>query len=371
MAGCCTLVVSGLMFGGGQRVVMDLAKEGATVGGRPEIVLLGCGTEYFNEFDPRVVSYDGRYNRSWTLLKTAWRLGEVLRGSDCVLLHTHGWDADIITWLARLMLDTQQLIHLHVTPEWFDGKGPRKRFRRWLTRRTLLSRNTHVVAVSDAVKKHWSEALQLPSDSIGVVRNGIDIQRYQPSGRESVGDVPVIGVAARLAPMKGIEYLVDALGCLAAEGMEFRLRIAGTGRLREALEGRCRQAGISGWTEFLGHVDDMPAFYRTLDLYALPSVSTEGLPLGVLEAMACGLPVVATTVAGTPEAVRDGIEGLLVPPRDSTALAGALRRLLADPQVREAMGCAGRVRAVESFSLERFSSEIFALYREILGESPE
>src|SRR5690606_17327117 len=100
------------------------------------------------------------------------------------------------------------------------------------------------------------------------------------------------------------------------------------------LDERCVCVGIRERTEFLGHFDRMSAFYHAIDLYVLPSVSTEGLPLGVLEAMASGVPVLATTVGGTPEAVRDGVDGVLVPPRDVNALADGLRRLLGDVMKR-------------------------------------
>lgn len=188
------------------------------------------------------------------------------------------------------------------------------------------------------------------------------------AGSTSARTVPVIGVAARLVPMKGLEYLLDVLGELARSRIAFRLRVAGEGELRGSLEERCRRLGIAQQTLFLGHVHDMPAFYHSIDLYALPSVSTEGLPLGVLEAMASGLPVVVSRVAGVPEAVRDSIDGLVVPPRDVEALSVALTRLLTDPQGRRAMGNAGRERTVAHFSLEHSSRQIFQLYRKLLDE---
>lgn len=364
----CALVISGHMFGGGQRLVSDLAGVGARMGNGPRVVLLGSETPQFDSVSPTVVGYDGRYDRLRSLAGTAWRLRQALRRSGVRVIHTHGWDADVIGCLATIGLAMRQLVHLHVTPDWVASEAFRHRARRWLTGLVLRGSGTRVVAVSDAVRRHWASSINLGPDVIRVVRNGIDVGRYLPEQPSRETFPPVIGVAARLAPMKGIEYLLDALGALAEEGVVFRLRVAGTGGLRESLEKRCVRLGISEQTEFLGHVDDMPAFYRTIDIYALPSVSTEGLPLGVLEAMASGIPVVATTVAGTPEAVRDSIDGLLVPSRDVNALTEALRCLLADPEARGAMGRAGRARAVKAFTLERFSGEIFELYRELLDE---
>lgn len=364
----CALVISSHMFGGGQRIVADLAGIGARMGNGPRVVLLGREMPQFDNVSPTVVGYDGQYDRLRSLAGTAWRLRRMLQGSNVRVIHTHGWDADVIGCLATVGLAMRQLVHLHVTPDWFESEAFRHRARRWLTGLALRSSGTYVVAVSDAVRRHWSSGINLDPDVIRVVRNGIDVVRYYPDERGKNALPPVIGVAARLAPMKGIEYLLDALGELAEDGVMFRLRVAGTGGLRKSLEERCLRLGISEQTEFLGHVQDMPAFYRTIDIYALPSVSTEGLPLGVLEAMASGIPVVATTVGGTPEAVRDGTDGLLVPPRDVGALTGALRRLLADPKARDAMGKGGRAQAVKAFALERFSDEIFELYRQMLDE---
>lgn len=364
----CALVISGRMFGGGQRVVLDLADAASRVGDGVKVMLLGHETPQFDNVSPVVVEYDGRYDRLWNLATTAWRLRRALQSLGFHMIHTHGWDADIIGWIARAGLGMKQLVHLHVTPDWITSRTYKHQVRRWLTVRALNGTGTQIVAVSDAVRRHWVTGLGLDPDLVRVVRNGIDVIRYQPLRRRREISPPVIGVAARLVPMKGIEYLLDSLSVLMDDGMKFRLKIAGTGELRAALEERCERLEIRPHTEFLGHVDDMQSFYRTIDIYALPSVSMEGLPLGVLEAMASGVPVVATTVAGSPEAVRDGIDGLLVPPRDVCALANALRHLLADRETRYEMGVAGRNRAVEDFSLERFSGEVFELYKQILED---
>lgn len=355
------------MFGGGQRIVKDLAMASVQGGVGAHIILLGSSEFVVNDFVSGFVEYDGRYNCPWVVTGTAWRLHRMLRSSGIRVIHTHGWDADIIGWLGRSGLAIRQLVHLHVMPHWLESRALKHKARRWLTKLALSGSDTQMVAVSDAVRRHWVSGLGVEPDRIRVVRNGVDVVRYQPSIRGGKTLPPVIGVAARLAPMKGIEYLIDALGVLADEGVAFELKIAGTGGLRNSLEQRCCQLGITEQTEFLGHMDDMPHFYRNIDLYALPSV-TEGLPLGVLEAMASGIPVVATTVAGTPEAVRDGVDGLLVPPRNVCALTAALRQLLGDPEARRKMGESGRVRVIEAFSLERFSSEIFDIYREMLDD---
>ncbi|QVL50095.1 MAG: glycosyltransferase family 4 protein [Thiocapsa sp.] len=361
------LLVSGLMYGGGQRVVIDLANAARRAGLDARVILLGYQTREFDRFAPAVVDYDGQYNRLSSLLGTAWRLRRELRRQGSAILHTHGWDADIIGWLASFGLPIIRIVHLHVTPDWIGSARVKHRVRRALTRGALGSAGT-VIAVSDAVRAHWAAHFNIRDQRFVTIHNGVDIASFAPPVSTAVArQVHIIGVAARLAPMKGIEYLIDALALMHRQGVSLTCRIAGKGESRAALEERCLARGVSDRVHWLGHLEDMKAFYAGIDVFVLPSVSTEGLPLGILEAMACGVPVLATRVAGAPEAVRDGIDGQLVPPRDAEALANGLTQLLADSELRATMGRAGRERAECSFSTERFAGEVFAQYRSIWG----
>lgn len=355
------------MFGGGQRVVVDLTDEATHAGIPVIIILLGRKTNYFDRFNPHVVAYDGRYNRIGTLLGTARRLRRVLQVEQPAILHTHGWDADIIGWLAIQGTKIRQIAHLHVMLDWLESRKIKHRIRRGLTRATFSRPETRRVAVSEAVRRYWTTYLPCDAGSIQVIRNGIDVEQYRPEEKPQDQNVamPVIGIAARLGPMKGIESLLEAVATLAREGRVFQLKIAGTGSHREALERRAKDAGVAQRTTFLGHVEDMADFYRSLDIFTLPSL-TEGMPLTVLEAMATGIPVIASAIGGIPEAVRDGVDGLLVPPADVGALASALRRLLVDRGLRTRMGESARQRAVEAFSLQRFFGEMMELYRQTL-----
>ena len=120
--------------------------------------------------------------------------------------------------------------------------------------------------------------------------------------------------------MKGLAHLVEAASLLRDRGVDYRIQIAGDGPSRRDLQHLALERGIADRVVWLGHCSDMAAFYRDVDLVALPSVSTEGLPLSILEAMACGLPVVSTVLSGIPEVVVDGVTGRLVRPGDATAL---------------------------------------------------
>jgi glycosyltransferase involved in cell wall biosynthesis len=128
---------------------------------------------------------------------------------------------------------------------------------------------------------------------------------------------------------------------------------------------------VSRWQEqelitYLGHVEDMPALLRGVDVVVLPSYR-EGVPRSLLEAAACGLPIIASDVPGCREVVKHGVNGLLVPPRDAVALACAIRHLQQDPETRRRMGAAGREAVVRDFNEHRVLSETFAVYRELLA----
>ena len=359
------LLISGLMYGGGQKVVLDLLREAQRRNELDvQLTLLGCRESVLQQAAAHVIPYDGRYNRLTTLLPTAWRLRTQLKDSRPAVIHTHGWDADIIGWLSILGSTTRQIIHLHITSEWLGSSRLTHRVRRFLTRLAFARRGTVLVAVSNAVRRHWARRLPWDAETIVTVHNGVDAEYYtEIHSREGLArKMPTIGVVARLAPMKGIEYLLEATAELAAQYPAIRLRIAGEGHLKEDLQNRASKLGLAGKVEFLGRVQDMKSFYGSINVLVLPSISTEGLPLVVLEAMAAALPIVATTVGGTPEVVRDGQDGFLVPPKDVKALTNALQKLLIDEVGCRRMGKNARQHVYEKFSLTKFAGAIFATY---------
>lgn len=203
-----------------------------------------------------------------------------------------------------------------------------------------------VVTVSRAIGDA-ADAIARPRRPITVVPNGADAQVFLPrdaaEARRRLGIAeqgPVIAYVGKLVPRKGVDTLVEAMGILAARAAGApRLVMAGIGGLREPLERRAAELGVADRITWLGKVphDDVGWVMSAGDVFVLPSLS-EGLPTVVCEAMACGLPVVATAVDGTPEIVDDPATGLLVQPHDAGGLAAALARVLDDPPLAAAMG---------------------------------
>lgn len=324
--------------------------------------------------EPLVLKYSGKYNNPRVLLSTALSLRKVIDSHDFDILHTHGLDADLVGSLAARGREIKLICHLHITPPRQTEESYKARLRRWLFWYMTHSKQAWYIAVSEAVRMEMANYYRLPLDRITTVRNGVNADEYSKNEELSAAaefnaaQRVIIGTAGRLEAMKGFEYLIQAAEKLRERGLVFELLVAGDGARRVSLEQFGASHGFDGEIRFLGHVGDMPGFYAGIDLFVLPSVSTEGLPLVLLEAMSAGRPVVVSRLAGTPEVVRHGIEGLLVPPGDVDGLVNAVFQLACDPQQRQRMGVMGRQRVEQAFCMERVANEIRQVYARVLSE---
>lgn len=191
------------------------------------------------------------------------------------------------------------------------------------------------------------------------IPNAVDLSRFR-SERRSRHGVARVAYVGRLRHVKGVGVLVDAWHALAARGGA-RLVIAGDGDMREALAAQLERLSLRDSVELAGEISDVPALLRETDIYVQPSFQ-EGMPNSVLEAMAAGLPVVATRVSGNEDLVTDGENGLLVPPGSPADLAAAIRRLIDDPELARRMGERSRARA-ERFGIPSVTAELLRAYR--------
>lgn len=197
---------------------------------------------------------------------------------------------------------------------------------------------------------------------------GVDTALFQPAPKPD-GRVKVI-LVARMLRDKGIAEFIEAARILGSRGVGAEFLLVGPpdpGNPNSLTEAELRDAAASGAVEWLGPRRDIPALLAASHIACLPSYR-EGLPKSLLEAMASGLPCVATDVPGCRSLVRDGETGLLVPPRDPAALAGALARLIADPALRERLGAAGRHRAVSEFADPIICAATLAVYDRALEQ---
>ena len=209
------------------------------------------------------------------------------------------------------------------------------------------------------------------ADRVHVVHSGVDTEKLRPrAGARTPGCVRVLNVAA-LSARKGHRDLLAAHALLRERGHDVELTIVGDGPERAGLEAEAARLGIAGTVTFAGALahDDVVARYAEADVFCLPSYA-EGVPTVLMEAMACGVPVVSTRINGTPELVTDGESGTLVAPGQPAALADALEALVADEQRRTRHGEAGRRRVVEAFELHAAAGAVRAVLRAAAPRRP-
>ena len=214
--------------------------------------------------------------------------------------------------------------------------------------RWIVGRSNRVVAVSEAVKRYAVE-LGVEPCKISVVPNGVDTVKFHPSSAVRNGDGLVrVGFVGRLVANKGPQYLVEAASRIVHDFPNVRFQVAGRGPMLPMLQRRAQELGIKDVFRFFGTVPSMVEFMQSCDIMVRPSV-TDGMPLTVLEAMACGLPTVASRVGGTPEILEESYSGYLVRPKDVDQLVLRISQLVADARLRAEMGSRAR-QFVERYS---------------------
>jgi glycosyltransferase involved in cell wall biosynthesis len=248
--------------------------------------------------------------------------------------------------------------------------------RRRLGRRLASLLVDRIVIVSDDLHRSMRSDLAVRAAKLRVIRNGVDAELFRPPPERDVlrrrlgfaADDLLVGTTGRLEEVKNQQLLIEAAARLVPKYPRLRIVLVGDGGRRAALEELRGRLGLERRVVFAGACDDVPAWLGVLDVFALPS-HAEGTSVALLEAMAVGLPVVATRVGGSPDLVEDGACGRLTPPGDADALARALDGLLASPQLRREYGGAARARACERHTVERTVADYRTLY-ESLAPTP-
>jgi glycosyltransferase involved in cell wall biosynthesis len=289
------------------------------------------------------------------------------------LLHGHGYRGMLVAGVASCLAGRPFLFTAHTLP----GELGR---RFWRLARPLARRARAAACVSQAIQRDLAERLaldpahsrarELHPEMLRVIYNGIE-PGPPPGPRVPLpADLgphparPVVLTAARLAPQKGIAHLLDAWARLAPTFPEGLLLVAGEGPLRQDLEAQVAALGLAPSVRLLGFCEDMDALLRATDLAVVPSLA-EGQSIFTLEAMARGVPVVASRVGGLPEMVREGRTGLLVPPGDPPALAAAMARLLNNQELASTMAREARALVEKEWTMARMLAGYRGLYREV------
>jgi glycosyltransferase involved in cell wall biosynthesis len=234
--------------------------------------------------------------------------------------------------------------------------------------RLVLRRFARVVAVSDAVRERLQRS-GVPTRRIEFIRNGIDTEPFALTRKTSNpgnSNPLVVGLVGRLSWEKGIDVFLQAAARVLSEVPHTKFTVVGEGPDRKQLENLIDTLGITASVSLAGRRDDMPAVYGSFDIM-VSSSRQEGLPMAILEGMACGLPLVATSVGEVSSVVRDGETGILLSPGDPEALASAITALLRDSEKRRRLGSAARHLVESEYSAERMASEYLFVYRDAIA----
>ena len=304
-------------------------------------------------------------------LAMLWRLGRLLRQLRPDVVHSRNWgtfDSVFVARLARVPI----VVHGEHGREISDTEGRNRRRNRM--RRLCAPLVDRFVTVSESLR-HWLvDDVHIPARRVVTIRNGVDVARFAGIDRAAARSLldlppnaPVIGTVGRLDPVKNQAGLIRAVTRLRTTHPDAMLVIAGDGAYRAELERLIDTVAPGGNIRLLGERRDIPNVLAALDVFALPSVA-EGMSNTILEAMAAGLPVVATAVGGSPELVADGVNGSLVPAGDEPALTAALSRYCSDAALRGAHGDASRRCAAADFGLRRMQDAYSALYDTLVRE---
>ncbi|HVQ16892.1 MAG TPA: glycosyltransferase [Vicinamibacterales bacterium] len=362
-------VVASLDIGGLERVVFDLVTHADRSRVTPRVVCL----EHTGDLAPRFVAAGVRVDclpRTTGMTRRILRLARFLRDSGADVMHAHNVKAHLHGALAA------RLAGVPVAVSTKHGRNfPTSSLSR-AANRLACNLCSDLVGVSNDCAAIWRDIESADASKVSVVTNGIDLDAF-PLWSGTHDDPPRAVSVARLSTVKDPFTLLEATRRVVDHQPGFRLDLVGDGPLRAEVEAAIRQLRLSDAVRVLGNVDDVGATLRGASFFVLASTS-EGISLTLLEAMATGLPVVATRVGGTPEVVSHGETGLLVPPRSPEQLAHAMLWLSRRPDIRRRMGCESRRRVEGMFNVlstvntyEEMYLRAFEAYNRRAGGAPQ
>jgi glycosyltransferase involved in cell wall biosynthesis len=369
-------IITRLNIGGPARQALALSKE---LSDFDTVLVAGRPTAIEGELrDPDVpVQYAPlvRAVRPATDVAAFRHLRRVVKNAGPVIVHTHMAKAGALGRLAALTVRprprTVHTFHGHVLDGYFSAPVQRA----FIEAERQLARATDVLlAISPRVRDSLLDLGIGRAEQYRVASLGIDLTPYVASHahcgsfRSELGlpqDAPLVGMVGRLVPIKDGATMIEAIGRAPA----VHLAIVGDGESRPELERLAEQRGIGGRVHFMGWRNDIAAMLGELDVVALSS-RNEGTPVALIEALAAGVPVVATRVGGVADVVDDGVTGYLVSPGDPASLSRAIVRLLDEPSLGRRFGAEGRARMIARFSLARLVDEIGEIYDGLIDVGP-
>ncbi len=365
-------VIGGGEFGGAERHILNLATAID-----PDVVEVSVCCLFADPFVKvareagiRSYSIPMRHKLDFGIVT---KLRENIINDKIDIVHTHGVRANLVGRLAAKMSGVGTVIttvHSMLAQDYPDTFS---RLANMFIEKASRSMTNHFVAVSGGLQKALIKQ-GIPEKKITVVYNGLDPQIFRgkehidPGWRKRAGiaeDVPLVSIVGRLHQVKGHRYFLKAAAELLKNRKDIHFLVVGSGPEREALEELTNDLGISEYVTFTGFISNVSEVMPDLNLLVVPSL-WEGFGLTALEAMAVGVPVVATSVGGLPEIVEHGTTGLLVPPADEEALAKCILWVLEHPQESKEMALAAKAVVEEKFSAAAMARKTEAVYQKIM-----
>ena len=363
-------VIDSAGFGGGERYILDIIKHASLYfhhcvvlphPGRLKPQLDAAGIPH------AIINMERRFS-----LKSVMDLTRFIRDSNATIIHSHGYRANIYSRMAAVLARKIHVCTVHVSLyDYLDTPL-------WLRRLYLIMERVTAVAtrrficISEAMV---NDTLRLGVSEERIVRipNGVDISRFYPRGisaeeKKQLGitdSSPVIGTVGRMVTEKGQIYLVSALTRLKSIFPGLICLFVGEGPLLSTLKTAARESGVADVCKFIGVHDDLENVYPVMDLFVLPSIR-EPFGLVLLEAMASGVPVIATNSGGPLDFIKNGENGVLVPEKDAAALALAIGELLDDDKKKEQVAMMGHKMVLDRFAISHTVLRIEDVYRALV-----
>jgi glycosyltransferase involved in cell wall biosynthesis len=357
-----------LIVGGAERVVVTLANNAHAV--TPVVALLERRGGLLDELTVTCFAADrGRLPGRRLIAECLW-LRDVVRQTRADIVCSFLMRAHVVALLTRMLLAPHMRLvlniheHMSDSAEFLYPRAHDRALMRWITRH-LFPRADRIVVVAEVLKRDLVETFGVPPAMIDVVHNPLDVARIRAAAAEPVESVHQVVAVGRLVPLKGYDILLRATAKLRAKHA-IRVVIVGEGEARASLVQLAESLGLEGVVSFAGEQANPWKYIAHGEVLALPS-RTEAFPTVLGEAMALGVPVVATDVGGAREALLDGRCGVLVPPNDVDAFAAGLNELLCDPALRAKLATEGR-RRVEAFDVDAAVARYESLLARVIDD---
>ncbi len=360
-------VINGEHFSGAERVQQLLGRGLPKFGFEADFACVKQGkfAELCGLPEQRVISVPMQGRFDWTVVG---QLAREATERKIDILHAHTPRTALIASLLALRTGLPWVYHVHSPTARDSTRGALNRVNQWIERHSLRSCQ-QLITVSRSLRREMLRC-GVPRQRLAVVPNGVPaIEPIQTHLRQNESTWR-LGLIALMRPRKGVEVALQAMKLVKQRQLSVRLELIGgfeTPAYQQQILGMRRSLELEDCVHWSGFTNDIPSAIRGLDAMLLPSLFGEGMPMVVLEALAAAVPVVATRVEGTPEVVRDGVEGLLAEPGNATSLAEKIFQLVRDRDEWSRMSAQALARHRTSFSDERMAERTARIYQRLLG----